>query len=573
MPTVYRIHPSIGIARVGNQEGTAPEDYFIGPESPGHHPTPPGGYKRDGKIKRQGARFRVYEYETDEATGQLRPVREINSDHATIKWTVLLANTKASAQVFPPQDPPFPRNSDIGDEDERQRLLSLRREESITSDERGPRPLDDFFLDADNTGGDEFRVHLGDLLTDEKGRLVVLGGYGKSFSPTGAGLFGTFNNDEWCDDTSDGIVTAEITLDGAEGPAPDRPTARVIVGPPDYAPAIENIVSIYDLAEDIATRLPDGSGPLPGPEEGAVSFARHIYPIFRRTAQQHWVTKEADGAHAPGMQADFSRPDILRLLRDPNAAETSPAYGARNHVLNWLAVPPGVDQQPGEYPLMPKLERELDTDRPLTLTRLQFLRMVRWAKGDFDPDEGVDLDAPAPAFEQIADVAEQTRALDKAGLDSAVGGSFYPGLEASRFMREESIWAAPFRVRDEVPAGALTEGMALPWQTDFLACGEGWWPANRPDRVKRRDPANPAEFIDTDWEFGGISTESFTETDWARMAFVVQDGDAFVESELDEGVAPPPLLEPLGPTEPARPSPRPTVRPPFRRRAFVTDER
>lgn len=568
MPTVYRIHPSIGVARVGNQQGTDAQDYFIGPESPGHHPVPPGGYKRDGRIKRQGARFRVYEYETDEATGQLRPVREINSDHATIKWTVLLANTKASAQTFPPGDPPTPRNSDIEDEAERQRLLSLRKEESITSDDRGPRPLDDFFLDADDTGTEEFRVHLGDLLTDDKGRLVVLGGYGKSFSPTGRELDSTFNNDEWCDDTSDGIITAEITLNGAESPAPDPPTARVIVGPPDYAPAIENIVSIYDLAEDIATRLPAGSGPLPGPEEGTVSFARHIYPILRRTAQQHWVTKAADDGHAPGKQADFSRADILRLLRDPDASETSPAFGARNHVLGYLAVPPGVEHEPGEYPLMPLLFGEPDTGRELTLTRLQFGRMVRWAKGDFDPDDGVDLNAPAPAFEQIADVAEQTRALDKAGLDSAVGGSFYPGLEASRFMREESIWVAPFRVSDDVPAGALTEGMALPWQTDFLACRQGWWPANRPDRVKRRDPANPTQFIDADWEFGGITGESFTETDWARMAFVVKDGDAFVESELDEGVGPSPLLEPLGPSEPARPA----VRPPFSRRAFVTDE-
>jgi len=560
MPTAYRIHPSIGIARLGNQQGTGPQDYFIGPESPGHHPIPPDGYKRNGKIKRQGARFRVYEYETDEATGELRPVREINSDHATIKWTVLLANTKASAQTFPPNDPPFPRNSDIEDEDERQRLLSLRKEETINSGDPGPRPLDDFFLDTGGTGGDDFRVHLGDLLTDDKGRLIVLGGYGKSFSPTGAELVGTFNNDEWCDDSSDGIITAEITLNGAGGPVPDRPTARVIVGPPDYAPAIETIVSLYDLAEDIATRLPAGAGPLPGPGEGTVSFARHIYPILRRTAQQHWVTKQADDGHAPGKQADFLRADILRLLRDPDASDTSPAFIARNHVLNYLAVPPGSTQPPGEYPIMPLLSGEPDTGRELTLTLLQFERMVRWAKGDFDPDDGVDLNAPAPAFEQIDDVAEQVRALDRAGLDTAIGGSFYPGLEASRFLREESIWVAPFRVSDEVPAGALTEGMALPWQTDFLACRQGWWPANRPDRVKKRDPANPSQFVDTDWEFDGISGESFTEGDWVRMAFVVQDSDAFVESELDEGA-----LEPLG-VAPAKRA----GRPPFGRRSLET---
>jgi len=571
MATVYRIHPSVGVARVGNQQGSSPQDFFIGPESPGHHPVPPGGYKRDGKIKRQGARFRIYEYETDPASGQLRPVREINSDHATIRWTVRLANTKAAGPRFPVVGAPVPRNENISDPAERERLLGLRKEESIESSDRGPRPLDDFFLDRNNTGTDAFRVHLGDLLTDDKGRLIVLGGYGKSFSPIGTPLDGpdsdTFNHDEWCDDTSDGIITAQITLNGAANPVADRPTARVIVGPPDYAPAIENVVSIYDIAEDIATRLPAASGPLPGPNQGTVSFARHIYPILKRVSQLHWVTTLADDAHAPGMQADYSRGDILSLLRDANTSPASPAFRARNHVLRWLRVPIGSSATPTPDSSMPKLSRENDTGRPLTLTLLQFGRMVRWASGDFDPDAGVDLNAPARPFEQITDVAEQTRALDRAGLDSTVGGSFYPGIEASRFMREESIWSAPLRVRDNVPAGALTEGMALPWQTDFLACRQTWWPANRPGSVKRRDPQNPTSFLRSAWE-PPTSTESFTRIDWTKTAFVVQDGDAFVESERDEApIVPAPPLESLGPG-----SARPRVSPPFNREDLIVND-
>ena len=35
MPLKYRIHPAIGIARVGD----SPDDYFIGPEAPGISPT------------------------------------------------------------------------------------------------------------------------------------------------------------------------------------------------------------------------------------------------------------------------------------------------------------------------------------------------------------------------------------------------------------------------------------------------------------------------------------------------------------------------------------------------------
>ena len=41
MATVYKIHPAIGIARVGN----SPDEFFIGPERIGEHLEPEGGFK------------------------------------------------------------------------------------------------------------------------------------------------------------------------------------------------------------------------------------------------------------------------------------------------------------------------------------------------------------------------------------------------------------------------------------------------------------------------------------------------------------------------------------------------
>ena len=50
----YRIHPAIGIARVGNSAS-----HFIGPEIPDVPAIPSNGkYKRQGRIKKQAARFR-----------------------------------------------------------------------------------------------------------------------------------------------------------------------------------------------------------------------------------------------------------------------------------------------------------------------------------------------------------------------------------------------------------------------------------------------------------------------------------------------------------------------------------
>src|SRR5215469_8252077 len=48
-----RIHPAIGIARLGN----SPESCFIGPEIPGVHPDVSLYRDREFCLKRQGARF------------------------------------------------------------------------------------------------------------------------------------------------------------------------------------------------------------------------------------------------------------------------------------------------------------------------------------------------------------------------------------------------------------------------------------------------------------------------------------------------------------------------------------
>ena len=87
MATVYKIHPSIGIARVGN----SPDEFFIGPERIGEHPAPAGGFKdAQCRVKRQAARFRIYAHH-DNGT-----VEEITDAEADITWTVHLVNKKAA---------------------------------------------------------------------------------------------------------------------------------------------------------------------------------------------------------------------------------------------------------------------------------------------------------------------------------------------------------------------------------------------------------------------------------------------------------------------------------------------
>src|SRR5437773_75385 len=101
---IYRIHPAIGVARMGNAD---PSSFFIGPEIPGTPPLgdPPGTvappYKVGGRVKPQGARFRLFEYRVID--GLLTPIREVNLQTqgvTSIKWTAQLANRKASFYEF-----------------------------------------------------------------------------------------------------------------------------------------------------------------------------------------------------------------------------------------------------------------------------------------------------------------------------------------------------------------------------------------------------------------------------------------------------------------------------------------
>src|ERR1700733_5515577 len=59
-----KIHPAIGIARVGN----SPDEHLVGPELANPVPPPPGGYKdAQGRLKRQAAQFRIYGYDAQGA--------------------------------------------------------------------------------------------------------------------------------------------------------------------------------------------------------------------------------------------------------------------------------------------------------------------------------------------------------------------------------------------------------------------------------------------------------------------------------------------------------------------------
>jgi hypothetical protein len=523
MPVTYRIHPAIGIARVGD----SPDDFFIGPEAPGISPTlnkpdgsssQPGKYKdQQHKIKRQGARFRIYEY-TEDAPGVVTKVREITSAEAQIEWVVRLANRKAAALKLEPRDEGTEeRRNEKKPEDD---LIIDSGTQRISGANQAMKKLRGKFMKSTD-------VQLGDLLTDSAGRLIVLGGQGKSQSPSNSKLEHFADNDGWCDDVADGPVRATIRLTGSTAPI-DADPAWVIVAPPDFAPAIENVVTLYDTVYNVMA----GFDPrLAVSDKSKVSFTKDIYPILRRVSHMHWVSTVATRRHGEGKFAHFiSRLDEL----SSNKQDT----GARKLIFEKLRKPEGGG---GNMPFLPNLVEQRKIPGA-SLTATQYKRMELWAQGKFDADWSGAEPAATP-FDKLPD-KDRPQALDRAALEACVGGPFYPGIEVSRLMLDETTYdkKRPFRIKATLDPGMLTATMAVPWQADFLACnvedGADWWPGQRPNQV-RRGQEHQAEWAPRDWKFIDMVEK------WAQLGFVVAKTVANkVEYVEDE----PPFLKPTPPT-------------------------
>jgi hypothetical protein len=524
MPIEYRIHPAIGVARVGDSL----DDFFIGPEAPGVPPTLTrpdasvvasahrGTYKDiKSKVKRQGARFRIYQYTTN-AAGSVTRVREITAADARIEWEVHLANRKAAAQRIPESEE-IPKSERRNKHTPEKSLIIDGGPQSISGASQGRKRLQGRFMN-------QVDVPIGDLLTDAAGRLIVLGGFGKSQSvPPGAALDSFANNDGWCDDTSDGPVRAKVTLHG-DAQTVEADPAWVLVAPPDFAPSIENVITLYDVVYDQTGKIADPS--LAVTDTSRVSFTKDIYPLLRRVSMMHWVCGVAASpkAHAEGGINDFvSKVTLLSSNGAHAASERSRIAGALRN--------PGTGI--GKMPKLP--ERTNKNVRGPFVTETQYKRMERWSQGTFDADWTGAEPTPVP-LDQLPDL-EKPKALDRAALEACVGGPFFPGIEVSSMMLDATTYdrKRPFRINTQLEPGALTARMAIPWQADFHDCGnEGsadWWPGQRPTDVFGGGRTGSGDWVPSRWDRVDMVNK------WMHLGFIVEDTSSgktrYVEDERD----------------------------------------
>lgn len=457
----FKIHPAIGIARLGN----SPTDFFVGPETADEPAPPAGGYKDAScRVKRQAARFRIWQYDN---AGN--PIKEITSADATIEWTVALGNRKAALGN---------RNTSVTGAD--RDGLAITPSAATVSGPNEVAKLDDGVFKLPSQPA--VSVPLGEIRTEGNARLLVLGGFGKSSSPTGAGLSSYLNNDAWHDDVADGPIKARIKLNGS-ATWEDAEGAWVIVGPPDFAPAVGNAITLHDRL----TQYFIDKGLLPA-DNSQPQFRRHILPVLKAAFDVRGVY--GTSAHT---------------TLDPSLFPLSSA--ARDAVFQKLRSPAGGG---GNMPM-------LGNSPSVTSTQYGFLE--KWKNGNFVDDWGTPPGAlPLTPSE-----------LDRGPLFHSVGAAFFPGIEAGDFLipgTASSVWASPFRIdHTKVKAGDVGSVMACPWQADFTACGGSWWPGQRPDQVTPQGASSRV-----DWRRGIGSYEEMV-LKWPTLGYVVRQNTGLVEVE------------------------------------------
>ncbi|WET68496.1 CTQ-dependent lysine 6-oxidase LodA [Sphingobacterium sp.] len=495
------IHPSVGVARLGNST----TDICLSPttigglpfdaDSKGNSRGPITDFKdARGLIKRQGQPFTILTDYGEEITLDSPGVQ-------SIEWTVHLANKKAAWYqyselkgnlLYGPQnsykswDVQF-RNPDAQD---RSKLII----------DPGPRSIsgraNSIGFDKNNVPAGypaqypPDHVHygvpvttLGDLLTDNAGRLVVLGGFGNAGGDLPLTSYG--GSSTWHDDISDGAVYCTVTFnDGSSSYL----TAWVVIGSPDFAPEIVNISNLSDTMFDVAIR---NFNLVPGMYNNGyynsnyvANFQRDILPIINRIGRYQWVSNVQSMMAFTSNIFDFTdnsqanwqnRQNYFSYFRQNDGQPPSTEYLPQEQLLK--------ENGTDIFPMMPMNSgsnsvSNINIMKFLALDQTQLFLMQQWANGNFVND---------PNYEQYP-----INPMDTASVGNCVGLPMCPGIEVTWSLQNPIIYAAPYQIlqygnesqyatsgltpsRDECEGGGcepgdLTKRMACPWQADFFQC-------------------------------------------------------------------------------------------------------
>ena len=521
------IYPAIGIARVGN----SPNEYFLGSMIPGQPAKDPDNFRdKAGRIKRQGAKFFIYALDAkDNILG------ELNESHGVkVDWGVDVANKKSAWYNFDialdipaangaydaegmPQTGGLPvlsqrRNQDYG-KNERKLLMIEPKKLHISGKNKNKDGKQFQFVDT--IGRSKIEVNLGELRTDEQGRLIFLGGYGKSgsFTKPAAPLTTFANNQGWHDDTSDGPVDAMVTIPQPNGKPRTLKAegAWVVTAPTNFAVGVQAFSTGYELLLDIARKHH------PHLKKKKPAFYTDILPTLKQLTINQWVNAGVSQEFGWGSAYEFDNKVLIEKLKD----KSNKNRPFRQAIFDLFRNPDYKVMEPQSWPPLygDAVTFNINSSDPrawYAITELKYGYLKSWAEGKFIIDE-----PPKPLEWDEMTPAQQANGLTEAALEETLGGPFHPGCEFTWPMRHRIMYdkKMPFRIKrrrrakddfgvaispeialakggplDGSSPGDITRWMAVPWQSDTSSClsayrayaGEylpTFWPARVPNDV------------------------------------------------------------------------------------------
>jgi L-Lysine epsilon oxidase N-terminal/L-lysine epsilon oxidase C-terminal domain len=495
---LYRIHPAIGIARVGNSE-----EYYIGPETAAGLPLPgqPNNAARgglpinpdtnatitskdlrdaDGGFKRQAARFRIFQYPNQNPgtypTGQGTEI-EIGStvNGKTVKdiiWTVHLANKKANTYVLVEKSP------GAGIVAYKNGLPPLRNESVANGDPNDPKRITMLTIDAgprtisgSNTGNVKFDKATTASIYQPGTGIVPLGNYPKSFPgdsfsnlycPVGPiDTLGELRTDGdgrllvlggygracgW--DVTPPYLNDDVNNDNWFDDASDGPVSAVLVLDDNSVQPVQ--VGAWVTATD----------PGYAPQTlNIVSLWDDMYDAWVRNLAL------APAIYAQGgFQTSYQPPFLDQLqpifqsvsLQQWNInlsatgiyihnqvgqinADTVPSQSVLDPVTTYIRDPNDSTQWSIGPPLMPGSLGDSNQDF-LVLSKTQYFFVQQWYAGNYSKDAGPQL-GPGEY-------------LDKVVLQNCLGGRFSPGIDLTFIVRDPNLYiqdwqtsSGPFRIK------------------------------------------------------------------------------------------------------------------------------
>lgn len=522
----FRIYPSIGIARMGNGPATK-EDVVFSPEVPWKNlfETDIVPHTSEGALKKQAQRF--YIYKCDE---QGRPVEKISPEDYDIQWFVEVANKKPFWYDFnnsldlsvdmddktngfnnknlskafyedriAPGISASSRNPNIPSEGVDERGIPNSRKELVNGPNFGSVSLANSRMEleglfpfprvgevsniATKMNTTSKTVKLGTIEYDEdngnsetNGSLIFYSGDGVSASLNPSDLNTDFaDNSNWYDDICDGKVTAKLTPKaGGETIVLDGPEAAAWIAsaPPDYAPQINPISSLYDLVTGAAP------GEVPTDEASVLSM---VLPLFFKFYQMQWVNlsdflstpqspsfkeaidKLADNGnfhflYTPGPESQEIREAIFTLFRNPryNYLKKEGIIPSKDVTsFDALGIPPRPEKLP--YYVGDGVNYPGSPAQWFAIPPMLYDQMEKWSQGLFTTppalihfmEEGQQQNPMIRLGEYYqkdfvsaaTDPQKAPLLMTRAVLETLYGGGFHPGVELTWPMRHQQMYS------------------------------------------------------------------------------------------------------------------------------------